>query len=61
MSCEIRTGTILIKEDALLPEELRFESEPYVQERRVVADVDGSRLGRAVKKAGWTYFCLPGD
>lgn len=61
MACEIRAGTILIKEDALLPKELRFESEPYVGRWEVVADLDGNRLARAVEKAGWTYFCLAGE
>ena len=61
MACEIRAGTILIKEDALLPKELRFESEPYVGRWKVVADLDGNRLARAVEKAGWTYFCLAGE
>ena len=29
MADRIKTGAILIKGDALLPESLRFESEPY--------------------------------
>lgn len=61
MACEISAGTILIKEDALLPKELRFESEPYVGRWKVVADLDGNRLARAVEKAGWTCFCLAGE
>jgi len=31
MAREIRAGTVLIKDDALLPRELRLESEPYVE------------------------------
>jgi hypothetical protein len=29
MADKIKTGTILIEEGALVPESLRFESEPY--------------------------------
>jgi len=61
MAREIRAGTVLIKDDALLPEELRFESEPYVEGWKVVTDLDGNQLDRAVEKAGWTYFCLAGE
>jgi hypothetical protein len=61
MAREIGVGTILIKDDALLPKGLRVESEPYVQGWKVVTDLDGNRLDRAVEKTGWTYFCLAGE
>lgn len=61
MAHEIRAGTILIKDDALLPKELQFESEPYAEGWKVVTDLDGNQLDRAVEKAGWTYFCLAGE
>jgi len=61
MAREIGAGTILIKDDALLPKDLRFESEPYVEGWKVVTDLDGNRLDRVVEKAGWTYFCLAGE
>lgn len=53
---EIRTGTVLIKNDALLPVELEFESEPCVEGWAVVKDLDGRGWDREVQKNGWTSF-----
>lgn len=61
MAHEIRTGTILIKDDALLPEGLQCESEPCVAGWKVVTDFDGCGLDRAIQKTGWTFFCLAGE
>lgn len=61
MAREIGLGTILIKDDALLPKGLRVESEPYVRGWKVVTDLDGNRLDRAVETTGWSYFCLAGE
>lgn len=61
MAREVRLGTILIKDDALLPEGLRVESEPYVRGWNVVTGLDGNRLDRAVEPTGWSYFCLAGE
>src|SRR6267142_4559792 len=57
----IKTGTILIKEGTLLPESLRFESEPCVPGWRLIKDLDGCRLDRKIREAGWTFFCLAGQ
>ena len=54
----IKPGTILIKEGTLLPQTLRFESEPCVQGWRLVMDLDGCGLDRKIREAGWTFFCL---
>jgi hypothetical protein len=56
MAREIKSGTVLIKDDALLPKELRFESEPYAEGWRVVTDLDGNGWDRAVDKTRWTFF-----
>lgn len=61
MAREVGLGTILIKDDALLPEGLRVESEPYVRGWNVVTGLDGNRLDRAVETTGWSYFCLAGE
>jgi hypothetical protein len=61
MAHEITTGTILIEENALLPKELQFESEPCVPGWRVIKDFDGLGLGREIQKTGWTFFCLAGE
>jgi hypothetical protein len=41
---EIQVGTILIRNDALLPAELNFESEPCVEGRAIVKDLDGGGI-----------------
>lgn len=61
MANEITPGTILIKDGALLPLELRFNSEPGVKGWSVVKDFDGRGLDREIQKAGWTFFCLAGE
>ena len=57
----IKPGTILIREGTLLPETLRFESEPCVPGWRLVKDLDGCGLDRKIREAGWTFFCLAGQ
>ena len=57
----IKTGAILIKEGTLLPEAVRFESEPCVPGWRLVKDLDGCGLDRKIRDAGWTFFCLAGQ
>jgi hypothetical protein len=52
----IKKGTILIKEGTLLPENLRFESEPCVQGWRLVKDLDRCGLDRKIREVGWTFF-----
>jgi hypothetical protein len=61
MAHEITTGTILIKDNAFLPEELQLQSEPCVPGWRLVKDFDGCGLDRAIQKTGWTFFCLAGE
>jgi hypothetical protein len=57
----IKPGTVLIKEGTLLPQTLRFESEPCMQGWRLVMDLDGCGLDRKIREAGWTFFCLAGQ
>src|SRR5882762_5897310 len=61
MTDTIKPGTILIKEGTLLPEAVRFESEPCVAGWRLVKDLDGCGLDRKIRDAGWTFFCLAGQ
>lgn len=61
MAKTIKTGTILIKDGTFLPEALRFESEPCATGWRLVKNLDGYGLGRKVREAGWTFFCLAGE
>jgi hypothetical protein len=57
----IKPGTILIKEGALLPGVLRFESEPCTPGWRLVKNLDGYGLGRKIHEAGWTFSWRPGE
>jgi hypothetical protein len=57
----IKPGTILIKEGTLLPEVLRFESEPCAPGWRLVKNLDGCGLDRKIREAGWTFFWLAGE
>ena len=60
MADKIKTGTILIEEGALLPESLRFESEPCSDGWRAVKNLDGCGLDRKIREAGWTFFYMAG-
>ncbi len=61
MADKIKTGTILIKEGALLPESLRFESEPYLKGWRLLKNLDSSGMDRQIFEAGWTFFYMAGE
>ena len=61
MADKIKTGSILIEEVALLPESLRFESEPYSEGWRIVKNLDGYGLERRISEAGWTFFYMAGE
>jgi hypothetical protein len=61
MAETIQTGTVLIKEGALLPEALRFESESCVPGWRLVKGLDGHALDREIHEAGWTFFSLANE
>ncbi len=60
MAEKIKTGTILIEEGALLPESLRFESEPYSKGWRLVKNLDSRALDRKIREVGWTFFYMAG-
>jgi hypothetical protein len=61
MAQEIKTGTILIKDDVLLPEQLRFKGEPFVPGWTIIKDIEGAELDREIRKAGWTFLWLAGE
>lgn len=61
MADEIKTGTVLISEGALLPEALVFESESCVPGWRLVKDLNGYAVGKKVHEAGWTFFFQAGE
>jgi hypothetical protein len=51
----------MIKEGTLLPEDLRFESEPCALGWRLVQNLDGYGLGRKIHDAGWTFSWQAGE
>ena len=57
----IKTGTVLIKDGALLPDALQFESEPCATGWRLVTNLDGYALDCKIHEAGWTFFCMAGE
>jgi hypothetical protein len=61
MAETIKTGTILIKDGAFLPDALRFESEPCATGWRLVKNLDGYGLGRKIQEAGRTFFWMAGE
>jgi hypothetical protein len=61
MPYEVRIGTILIKQDALLPKDLRIATEPYVEGWSLVTGLDGYGMDREIRKARWTFFCLAAE
>jgi hypothetical protein len=58
MAAKINAGTMLIREDALLPEPLRFESESFSKGWRLVKDLRGSEMDRQLFEAGWNLFYM---
>jgi hypothetical protein len=60
MAETIKTGTVLIKDGRLLPDALRFESEPCATGWTLVKDLDGYALDRKIHEAGWTFFSMAG-
>jgi hypothetical protein len=61
MAETIKAGTVLIKEGALLPEALQFESESCVPGWKLVKGLDGHALDREIHEAGWTFFFLANE
>jgi hypothetical protein len=61
MADRISKGTILIEEGTLLPDSLRFESEPYSNGWRIVRNLDGFGLERKIRETGWNFFYMAGE
>ena len=61
MAEKINGGTILIKEDTLLPEGMQLESDPYLKGWRLVKNPGSSGIDRELSEAGWTFFYMAGE
>ena len=55
------SGTILIRENTLLPAGLAIESEVFLPGWRVIRNLDRSTLVRNIEGANWTFFYLAGE
>lgn len=60
MSADTTYGTILIRDNTLLPSGLALESEPFLPGWRVARNLDGYGLARKIEEAKWNYFYLAG-
>ena len=61
MTDTIKTGTILIENDASMPQSLRLEGKSYSSGWRSVSNLDLNQLDVAIHKAGWTFFFMAGE
>src|ERR1700704_601370 len=61
MSANNTSGTILIRENTLLPAGLAVESEVFLRDWRVVKNLDRSTLARNIEGANWNFFYLAGE
>lgn len=57
----IHAGAILINDDALLPEAVHLETEPFARGWKLVKNFDGDKLNREIGRAGWTFFSFAGE
>ncbi|HEV2173750.1 MAG TPA: hypothetical protein VGR71_09295 [Nitrospira sp.] len=57
----IHAGAILINDDALLPEGVHVETEPFARGWKLVKNFDGDKLNREIGRAGWTFFSFAGE
>jgi hypothetical protein len=61
MAEKMKSGTILIMEDAALPKTLQLDTEPFVAGWKLVKNFGGDKLDREIRRAGWTFFSFPGE
>jgi hypothetical protein len=61
MSSNNASGTILIRENTLLPAGLAIESEGFLPGWKAVRNFDQYELGRKIEEANWNFFYLAGE
>lgn len=60
MSANNIVGTVLIRENTLLPANFAVETEASFPGWRAVINLNGHELGRKIQKANWNVFYLAG-
>jgi len=61
MAEKINAGTVLIKDNTLLPDGLQLESDPYLKGWKLVKSPDSSGIDRKLREAGWTFFYMASE
>jgi|HubBroStandDraft_6_1064221.scaffolds.fasta_scaffold04638_7 hypothetical protein len=61
MEITIKTGTVLIKEGALLPPGLDASSDTFAPGWRAFANLNGYALTRRIEAQNWHFFYLAGE
>lgn len=61
MTEKVKSGTILITENAVLPKTVQVETEPFGRGWKLVKNFDGDKLSREIGRAGWTFFSFAGE
>jgi hypothetical protein len=61
MADEIKPGTFLIHESALLPDTLRINRADCSNGWCSVTQLNGNELNRKIREARWTFFFLAGE
>ncbi len=54
-------GSVLLRENTVLPAGLIIETETYLPGWRAVRNCDGYTLGRKIEEAKWNFFYLAGE
>ena len=58
MSLPIQVGAVLIDESPRIAQLVRFESEPYLGNWRLVKGLTGFSLDRMIRLSGWNFFFM---
>ena len=61
MSANEASGTILIRENTLLPAGLAIESEVFLPGWKAARNIDRYELDRRLEEANWNFFYLAGE
>jgi hypothetical protein len=61
MSATNMSGTVLVRENTLLPAGLAIQSEVFLPGWRVVKNLDSSALAQNIEGANWNFFYLAGE
>jgi hypothetical protein len=61
MSAKNTSGTVLIRDNTLLPAGLALEREAFLPGWRIVQNISAYELGRKIQQAHWNFFYLAGE